>query len=99
MNQDLELQTYKALMLFIAMAKAQNEEYTRFLGMFRHKDKQLFNELIRVSERFSNSVYGSMTDETKETVDQIQEMMHDFIYQIVETGEFKQIDKIKNLKP
>lgn len=99
MDKDLEIQTYKALMLFIAMAKAQNEEYTRFLGMFRHRDKQLFNELIRASEKFSKSVYESMTTDTKETVDEIQEMMHNFIHQVIETAEFKVLDKPKNLKP
>lgn len=101
MDKDLELQTYKALMLFMAMAKAQNDEYTRFLGMFKHKDKQVFNELIKASNRFVSVVYDSMDQETQQTVDQIQDLMHDFVYQVIETGEFKNIDNlnIKNLKP
>ena len=98
MNEDLELKTYKALVLFIAMAKAQNEEYTRFIGMFKHKDKQVFNELIKAGNRFCSVVYDNLNEENRQTVDQIQDLLHDFVYQIVETGEFKAINP-KNMNP
>lgn len=83
--KDNELITYKAFMLFIAMAKAQNDEYTRFLGMFNHMDKKLFNELVRASERFSSHVYEKMTKEEKETIDHIQDLLHNFVTKIATT--------------
>ena len=69
-------------MLFIAIAKAQNDEYTRFLGAFNHRDKQLFNELIRASERFSSHVYGKMTEEEKATIDHVQDLLHNFVNKV-----------------
>jgi hypothetical protein len=77
--------TYKAFMLFIAMAKAQNDEYTRFLGMFNHMDKKLFNELVRASEKFSHHVYEKLTAEEKETIDHIQDLLHNFVNKIATT--------------
>lgn len=74
--------TYKAFMLFIAMAKAQNEEYTRFLGTFNHRDKQLFNELVRASERFSSQVYDKMSEDERATIDHIQDLLHDFVNKV-----------------
>ena len=68
------------------MAKAQNEEYTRFLGMFSHRDKQLFNELIRVSERFNRQVYSRLDEESKKAVETVQDMLHDFVFKVVENN-------------
>lgn len=84
----LEQRTQRALIVFCAIAKTNNEQYTNFLGMFKHSEKQKFNDLIRASESFVKTIYANLDPESLKAVEDMETYLHDFIFTLVEGKEF-----------
>lgn len=80
--------TQRALIAFCAIAKTNNEMYTNFLGMFKHKEKQKFNDLIRASEAFCKTINENMDEQSKKATDDMESYMHDFLFTLIEGNEF-----------
>lgn len=87
-QEDLSQQTHRALLMFIAQAKVQNESYTHFLGMFRHSDKQKFNNLIVASESFCKTIKHNLPQESIDAVDRLEEYFQDFMFSLIKNGDF-----------
>jgi len=85
---ELQERTQRALIVFCAIAKVNNEQYTNFLGMFKHTEKQKFNELIRASESFVKTINSNLDPESLKAVEDMENYMHDFIFTLVEGREF-----------
>lgn len=86
-------QTQRALIVFCALARTNNEQYTRFLGMFKHLEKQKFNDLIRASESFVKTINSNLDAESLKAVDDMENFLHDFIFDLIEGKEFTIFDK------
>ena len=90
-------QTQRALIVFCALARTNNEQYCHFLGMFKHLEKQKFNDLIRASESFVKTINSNLDAESLKAVDDMENFLHDFIFDLIEGKEFTIFDKsIKN---
>lgn len=83
---------HRALLMFIAMSKVQNNSYTYFLGMFKHSEKQAFNSLINASNLFCSTVSKNLPQESIDAADKLEEYFQDFIYTLIESGEFTKDD-------
>ena len=46
MKETITNQADITIRLFVAIAKTLDEEYTRFIGMFKHEKKKAFNQLV-----------------------------------------------------
>ena len=84
--------THRALLIFIALSKTQNESYTRFLGMFRHGEKQAFNNLINASNLFCSKISDNLPAESVEAADKLEGYFQDFLYTLIQNGEFTRDD-------
>ena len=93
MKHNLEDQTKAALMIFCAHALTMNDEYTRFLGMFKHQEKQKFNDLINACKSFVSTIKERMPKDDVENIKQLQELMHDFYYSLIKGEEVEIIKK------
>ena len=85
---ELEQQTQRALIVFCANALVQNEQYTHFLGRFKHLEKQKFNDLIRASNMFVKTIKANLDTESLKAVSDMENYMHDFIFTLIEGKEF-----------
>jgi hypothetical protein len=85
---ELEQQTQRALIVFCANALVQNEQYTHFLGRFKHLEKQKFNDLIRASNMFVKTIKAKLDTESLKAVSDMENYMHDFIFTLIEGKEF-----------
>ena len=85
---ELEQQTQRALIVFCANALVQNEQYTHFLGRFKHLEKQKFNDLIRASNMFVKTIKANLDTESLKEVSDMENYMHDFIFTLIEGKEF-----------
>jgi len=90
MNHSNELQerTQRALITFCAIAKVNNEQYTNFLGMFKHTEKQKFNDLIRASESFVKTINANLDEQSLKAVEDMEEYLHQMIFDLIEGKEF-----------
>lgn len=86
---DKQQQLQRALMVFCAIAKVNNEQYTHFLGMFKHAEKQKFNEFITASESFCKTIKHNLDAESLKAVEEMENYMHEFIFTLIEGKEFK----------
>lgn len=84
----LEERTQRALIVFCALAKVNNEQYTNFLGMFKHTEKQKFNNLIIASESFVKTINSNLDPKSLKAVNDMESYLHDFIFTLVEGREF-----------
>lgn len=91
-NEDLQQQTHRALLMFIAIAKVQDNAYTRFLGMFKHNEKRKFNEFIIASNSFCKTVEANLPTESVEAADKLEEYFQDFIFTLIQKGDFTRDD-------
>lgn len=87
-SNELQERTQRALIVFCAIAKVNNEQYTNFLGMFKHTEKQKFNDLIRASESFVKTINANLDEQSLKAVEDMENYMHDFIFSLVEGKEF-----------
>ncbi|WP_298845696.1 hypothetical protein [uncultured Clostridium sp.] len=88
LQEELQQQTHRALLIFCALSKVQNESYTRFLGMFKHSDKQKFNELIKSSNMFCKTIETNFPEDSIKSVNSLEEYFQDFIFSLVKRGDF-----------
>ena len=88
LSNKLQERTQRALIVFCAIAKVNNEQYTNFLGMFKHAEKQKFNDLIRSSESFVKTINANLDEQSLKAVEDMEEYMHNFIFSLVEGKEF-----------
>lgn len=88
LQEELQEQTRRALMIFCALSKVQNESYTRFLGMFKHTEKQKFNDLRKASDIFCRTVGDNFPDESIDAVNKLEEYFQDFIFSLIKRGDF-----------
>lgn len=88
LQEDLEQTTHRALLIFCALSKVQNESYTRFLGMFKHEDKHKFNELIKSSNMFCKTMEVNFPDKSIDAVNKLEEYFQDFIFSLIKRGDF-----------
>ena len=88
LQEEISQQTHRALLIFCALSKVQNESYTRFLGMFKHEDKHKFNELIKSSNMFCKTIETNFPDKSKDAVDKLEEYFQDFIFSLIKRGDF-----------
>lgn len=95
--EQLQQQTHRALILFIALSKVQNESYTHFLGMFKHADKQAFNDLITASNRFCNGIKKNLPTESVKATDDLEAYFQDFCFTLIQESEFN-FDKHSQVK-
>lgn len=86
-NKQEQLQ--RALIVFCAIAKVNNEQYTHFLGMFKHAEKQKFNQFIIASESFCKTIKSNLDEQSLKAVEDMENYMHDFIFTLIEGKEFK----------
>ena len=96
-QEELQQRTHRALILFIALSKVQNESYTHFLGMFKHSDKQAFNALIAASNRFCNGVKKNLPPESIKATDDLEMYFNDFCFTLIKEQEFD-FDKHSQVK-
>jgi hypothetical protein len=87
-NPEIIEQTQKALLMFVALCKVQNQSYTQFLGAFRHEEKQKFNDLIRASESFAKTVRANMDDKSIEATNQLEDYFMEFCFTLIKGNEF-----------
>lgn len=83
MAEDQGQIVHRALLMFIAMSKVQNNSYTHFLGMFKHSEKQAFNNLINASNLFCSAVSKNLPQENIDAADKLEEYFQDFIYTLI----------------
>lgn len=96
---NLTEQTQRALLMFIALSKVQNESYTHFLGMFKHSEKQKFNNLIVASESFNKTVKANLSESEIKAVDQLEAYFQDFVFELIKDGKFEiKENDIKNIE-
>lgn len=96
-TNQLQQQTHRALILFIALSKVQNESYTHFLGMFKHDDKQAFNDLIKASNRFCKGVKKNLPPESIKATDDLEAYFQDYCFTLIKEQEFN-FDKHSQVK-
>jgi lipopolysaccharide biosynthesis regulator YciM len=84
----LQETTQRALITFCALSKVQNQQYTHFLGMFKHAEKQKFNDLIRASESFVKTINANLDEQSLKAVEDMENYLHDMIFSLVEGKEF-----------
>lgn len=87
-NSEIIEQTQRALLMFVALAKVQNQAYTQFIGMFKHEEKQRFNDLIRASESFAKTVRANMDDKSIEATNQLEDYFMEFCFTLIKGNEF-----------
>lgn len=87
-HSNINERTQRALITFCAIAKVNNEQYTNFLGMFKHAEKQKFNDLIRSSESFVKTIQTNLDKDSLKAVEDMENYMHNFIFDLVEGKEF-----------
>ena len=85
----LNEQTQRALLMFIALTKVQNESYTHFLGMFKHSEKQKFNQLIVASESFAKTVEANLNETEINAVNQLEAYFQEFVFELIRDGKFE----------
>lgn len=90
---ELQERTQRALLMFIALSKVQNESYTHFLGMFKHSEKQKFNDLIRASESFMKTVSVNLRKDEIDAVDKLEVYFQEFVFSLVKNGVYDE-DKL-----
>lgn len=78
--------------LFVAIAKALNEEYTRFIDELRHEQKKAYNDLLLKLSSFQLSIRKNMTDENIANCESLQEYMHTLICDLITNENQKDID-------
>lgn len=83
---------HRALLIFIAISKVNNEGYTRFLGAFKHDEKQSFNNLVKASELFCKTVSANFPKESIEAADKLEEYFTEMIFTMIKEGEFTKDD-------
>jgi len=87
MNHSNELQerTQRALIVFCAIAKVNNEQYTNFLGMFKHAEKQKFNDLIRASESFVKTINANLDEQSLKAVEDMEgyKLINQYYYHLM----------------
>lgn len=93
----LQQQTHRALLLFIALSKVQNESYTHFLSMFKHDEKQAFNDLIVASNRFIKTTTKNLPIESQKATDDLEAYFQEFCFTLIQEQEFK-FDKHSQVK-
>jgi hypothetical protein len=81
-------QTSRALIMFVAMAKTQNNLYTHFLGFFKHEKKAAFNNLIAASNLFVSTIKENMPQESIEAADKLEEHFQDYVYSLIKRGDY-----------
>lgn len=91
-KEELEQRTHRALLMFIAQAKTMNESYTHFLGMFKHSEKQAFNNLVAASNMFCKTIKNNLPQESIDAADKLEEYMQDFMFTLIKNGEFMRDD-------
>jgi len=87
-NIEIQERTQRALLMFIALSKVQNESYTHFLGMFKHSEKQKFNDLIRASESFMKTVSVNLRKDEIDAVDKLEVYFQEFVFSLVKNGDY-----------
>lgn len=95
--EELQQRTHRALILFIALSKVQNESYTHFIGMFKHSDKQAFNDLITASNRFISGVKKNLPEESIKATDDLELYFNEFCFTLIKEQEFD-FDKHSQVK-
>jgi hypothetical protein len=56
--------------------------------MFKHLEKQKFNDLINASESFVKTINSNLDAESLKSVDDMENYLHDFIFDLIEGKEF-----------
>ena len=92
-HSNINERTQRALITFCALSLVQNQQYTHFLGMFKHAEKQKFNDLIRASESFVKTIQSNLDKDSLKAVEDMENYMHNFIFDLVEGKEFVIINK------
>lgn len=77
--------------LFVAIAKTLDEEYTRFIGEFKHDKKKAFNNLITDISAFQSSVKQNMTEENIANCEVLQDYLHNLIADVIKSDSVKDI--------
>lgn len=77
--------------LFVAIAKTLDEEYTRFIGTFKHEKKQAFNQLVNDLSAFQSSVKVNMTPENIANCELLQDYLHNLIADLITSENVKDI--------
>jgi len=91
-QEDKEQIVHRALLMFIAQAKTLNESYTYFLNMFKHSEKQAFNNLVQASDMFCKTVNKNLPQESIDAANKLEEYMQDFMFTLIKNGEFTRDD-------
>lgn len=82
-------QAERAILIFCAHAMTMSDEYTRFLGMFKFKEKQKFNDLVKACESFVKTMKDNLTEEKQENVQELNDLMCDFYYSLIKGESIK----------
>ena len=77
--------------LFVAIAKTLDEEYTRFIGTFKHEKKKAFNNLITDIAAFQSTVKVNMTSENIANCEVLQDYLHNLIADLITKDTVKDI--------
>ena len=83
-------QAERAILIFCALAMTMSDEYTRFLGMFKFKEKQKFNDLVKACEAFVKTMKDNLTEEKQENVQELVEEHREEEAQLEETHEHEE---------
>lgn len=96
-TEQIQQQTHRALIMFIALSKVQNESYTHFLGMFKHDEKQAFNDLINASNKFIKTSKNNLPAESQKATDDLEAYFQEFCFTLIKEQEFA-FDKHSQVK-
>lgn len=88
LKEETKQRTHKALIIFIALSRVQNESYTHFLGMFKHEQKQIFNHLINASNTFIKTVEKTLPQQSINATNELEEYFQGFTATLIDDKEF-----------
>lgn len=97
MSNRLE-EIHRALLLFVAISKTNNEAYSHFIGELKHDDKRTFKNLVTASELFCKTISANFPKESIEAADKLEEYFTEMIFTMIKEGEFTKDDNhlVKN---
>jgi len=91
MSNRLE-EIHRALLLFVAISKTNNEAYSHFIGELKHDDKRTFKSLVTASELFCKTISANFPKESIEAADKLEEYFTEMIFTMIKEGEFTKDD-------
>lgn len=75
-----------AVTMFVAISKTLDDESTRFTGTFKHNQKKAFTILADAITHFNLSIKENMYSENIDECEQIQNYIHDLVYDMINDG-------------